>query len=70
MKPKCLAVVSAFAVIVLWFGWHDVTAGAWLGVGTIAFAPVAIWLFAVRAPLRPQFLRAVEVETLAWTQSD
>jgi predicted outer membrane lipoprotein len=64
-----LAMACAFAVIIAWVERPDMAAGAWLGVGTIALTPLAIWLLAARAKGRQQSLCAVDVETLAWAQS-
>ncbi len=59
---------AAFAVATLTFGWHDAAAGAWLGIGTTAFAPLALRL-AVARRRDASALPAAQVEALAWTES-
>ena len=44
-------------------------AAAWLAIGTLAFAPLALAILAFRAKPRPGCIPAAEAEALAWSQS-
>ncbi len=59
----------AFAVATLALGWRDAMAGAWLGVGTIAFVPLALLRLVAIHGRSPSTLPAVHAEALAWTES-
>ncbi len=43
-------------------------AAAWLAIGTMAFAPLALAILAARAPARRGFMAAADAEALAWSQ--
>jgi hypothetical protein len=64
-----LVAVCTFAVVVLWAGRSDAAAGAWFGLCTIALTPLAIWLLLRSSSGGKQLPNAVDVETLAWAQS-
>ena len=47
---------------------HSEPASAWLAIGAIAWAPLALAILASRAQSRPGAIRAAEAEGLAWSQ--
>jgi len=48
---------------------HAEPAAAWLAIGTLAFAPLALAILASRVKARPGCIPAAEAEALAWSQS-
>ncbi len=61
---------AAFAGTVLALGWRDALAGAWLGVGTIALAPLALALLVARTRRDTGRVPAAAAEDLAWVVPD
>ena len=44
--------------------------GAWLALGTIAFAPLALAILAALSPRRDGLISAADAEALAWSQAE
>jgi hypothetical protein len=49
---------------------HAQPAAAWLAIGTIGLAPLALAILCEAAPARPGSIRAVDAEALVWTRPD
>jgi hypothetical protein len=47
---------------------HAEPAAAWLAIGTIAFAPLALVAIASRVKAKPGSMAAADAEALAWSQ--
>lgn len=63
----CILAALAWAALILAAG-HAQPASAWLALGTIAFAPLALAIMASRAKPSPGRMAAADVEALAWAQ--
>ena len=63
----CILAALAWAALISAAGRAE-PASAWLALGTIAFAPLALAIMATRAKPSPGRTAAAEAEALAWSQ--
>jgi len=63
----CILAALAWAALISAAG-HAEPASAWLALGPIAFAPLALAIMASRAKPSPGRMAAAEAEALAWEQ--
>ena len=68
MKVWILAAI-AWAALISAAG-HAEPAAAWLAIGTIAFAPLALAILVSQAKTSPGRMPAAEAEALAWSQAE
>lgn len=66
-KMTCAAAL-AWAALISAAGRGE-WAASWLALGTIAFAPLALAIFAALTPRKDGLMSAADAEALVWTQS-
>jgi hypothetical protein len=66
MKAWTLAAVGWAALISA--AAHAEPAAAWLAIGTLAYAPLALAIMASRVKARPGSMPAAQAEAIAWSQ--
>ena len=63
------AAALAWAALISVAGRGEWT-GAWLALGTIAFAPLVLAIFAALTPRKDGLMSALDAEALAWSQPE